>query len=167
MTQEEKQLLLIDLSARLPYGVNILVDLEREFDGGTYGVLCRIEPYVGEKYPELKGQFLLYQHGCLTPLVVEEVRPYLRPMSSMTDEEMKDLKKEHLKDEKLYAECLTNIANGDSSMRGKVIPHFATDWCNKNHFDYRGLIPMGLALEAPADMYKTDKTFDFTGETVE
>ena len=129
MTQEDKELLLKDLCARLPYGVNILVDLEREFDGGTYGVLCRIEPYVGEKYPELKGQFLLYQHGCLTPLVVEEVRPYLRPMSSMTKEE----------------------SNGWETTACKEI-----DWLNAHHFDYRGLIPMGLALEAPEGMYKTE-----------
>ena len=75
-------------------------------------------------------------------------------MSSMTNEEKKELRQEHVKDEKLYAECLTNAANGDNSMRGKVILHFAADWCNKNHFDFRGLIPMGLALEAPKDMYK-------------
>lgn len=33
-------------------------------------------------------------------------------------------------------------------MRGKVIPHFAADWCDKNMFDYRGLIPKDLALSA-------------------
>ena len=74
--------------------------------------------------------------------------------SSMTDDEKKELRQEHIKDEKLFAECLTKAENGDSSMRGKVVPHFAADWCNKNHFDYRGLIPSGLAIEAKEGMYK-------------
>ena len=87
---------------------------------------------------------------------VDDIKPYLLPMSSMTEEEKEELKQEHIKDEKLYAECLTKAANGDDSMRGKVIPHFAADWCNKNHFDYRGLIPIGLALEAPEGMYKNE-----------
>ena len=87
---------------------------------------------------------------------ISDIKPYLRPMSSMTEEEKEELKQEHCKDEKLYAECLTKAAQGDNSMRGKVIIHFAVDWCNKNHFDYCGLIPMGLALEAPEEMYKTE-----------
>jgi hypothetical protein len=139
MTQEEKQLLLIiDLCARLPYrpkGVklNLLYDPENISING-------------------------YDRGFVETLndeiPIENVRLYLRPMSSMTEKEKEELKQEHSKDEKLFAECLRNVANGDNSMRGKVIPHFAADWCNKNHFDYRGLIPMGLALEAPEDMYK-------------
>ena len=131
MTEEEKRLLLIDLCGRLPYGV--------KFQGEDSNVYT----LDAANYFALQVEDMVF-------------KPYLRPMSSMTDEEKKDLKKEHLKDEKLYAECLTNAANGDSSMRGKVIPHFAADWCNKYGFDYRGLIPMGLALEAPEDMYKTD-----------
>ena len=131
MTEEEKRLLLIDLCGRLPYGV--------KFQGEDSNVYT----LDAANYFALQVEDIVF-------------KPYLRPMSSMTDEEKKDLKKEHLKDEKLYAECLTNAANGDSSMRGKVIPHFAADWCNKYGFDYRGLIPMGLALEAPEDMYKTD-----------
>ena len=131
MTQEEKQLLIKDLCARLPYGV--------KFQGEDSNVYT----LDAANYFALQVEDMVF-------------KPYLRPMSSMTDEEKKDLKKEHLKDEKLYAECLTNAANGDSSMRGKVIPHFAADWCNKYGFDYRGLIEKGLALEAPEDMYKTD-----------
>ena len=131
MTNEEKQLLLKDLCTRLPYGV--------KFQGEDSNVYT----LDAANYFALQVEDMVF-------------KPYLRPMSSMTDEEKKDLKKEHLKDEKLYAECLTNAANGDSSMRGKVIPHFAADWCNKYGFDYRGLIEKGLALEAPEDMYKPE-----------
>jgi hypothetical protein len=42
--------------------------------------------------------------------------------------------------------------NNDSVLNSYII----TDWLNAHHFDYRGLIPMGLALEAPKDMYKTE-----------
>ena len=136
MTQEEKQLLLIDLCARLPYNVVI-----RCTDNDT-DYKCFLTTDI---LNELLHNTEYYDY-----------KPYLRPMSSMTEEEKKELRQEHVKDEKLYAECLTKTANGDDSMRGKVIPHFAADWCNKNHFDYRGLIPMGLALEAPEDMYKTE-----------
>ena len=140
MTAEERQLVLIDLCARVPYGV--MCDRL-----GQPKKLLSVAPH--KAYP------LEFDHGEYMPndYKVEDVKPYLRPMSSMTEEEKKELKQEHVKDEKLYAECLTKAANGDDSMRGKVIPHFATDWCNKNHFDFRGLIPMGLALEAPKDMY--------------
>jgi hypothetical protein len=131
MTKEEKQLLLKDLCARLPYGVMV------HFEGWNPEKLYEINLEIG----------ICNAMGGL-PI------PYLRPMSNMTEEEKEELKQEHVKDEKLYAECLTKAANGDDSMRGKVIPHFAADWCNKNHFDYCGLIPMGLALEAPKDMYK-------------
>ena len=154
MTKEEKQLLLIDLCGRLPHGV--IVDYkENEFESPHWKITTI--------YPETLDGWIGYDRKVgagsesgSRPFKIGEVKPYLRPMSSMTEEEKEDLKKEHLKDEKLYAECLTNAANGDSSMRGKVIPHFAADWCNKYGFDYRGLIPMGLALEAPEDMYKTD-----------
>lgn len=137
MTQEEKHTLLVDLCARLPYHL---------LGKDTFG-----------KTRELK---IVYPTGTI---IAKEIDgeccsscgfvPYLRPMSSMTEEEKEELRQEHIKDEKLFAECLTKAANGDSSIRGKVVPHFAADWCNKNHFDYRGLIPMGLALKAPEGMY--------------
>ena len=142
MTQEEKQLLLKDLCARLPYGVKI-IDEPAHCSGELF--LISTTDMVEYETETDTGVQTIYN-----------IKPYLRPMSSMTEEEKEDLKKEHLKDEKLYAECLTNAANGDSSMRGKVIPHFAADWCNRYGFDYRGLIPMGLALESPEGMYKTE-----------
>ena len=148
MTQEEKRILLRDLCARVPYEVqceytSVQPGLEIH---NEIGALTSIDVMHNNLY-----NFKIDNH-----LVgFSDFKPFLRPMSSMTEEEKEELKQEHIKDEKLYAECLTKAANGDDSMRGKVIPHFAADWCNKNHFDYRGLIPMGLALEAPADMYKS------------
>ena len=132
MIQEDKELLLKDLSARLPYGVKIQVSYE-ECSGYFDETVCTVdncEPF----------------H--INDRCIEYIKPYLFPMSSMTDEEKEELKQEHIKDEKLYAERLIRAAKGDSSMRGKVIIHYAMDWCNKNHFDYRGLIKKGLAIDA-------------------
>lgn len=77
----------------------------------------------------------------------EYVKPYLRPMSSMTEEEREELRQEQIKDEQLFADCIKN----HPEMRGLIIPHFASEWCDKNMFDHRGL--KGLANEAPKCMY--------------
>lgn len=125
MTQEDKNFLLKDLCARLPYGVNVLADCDKTFDQGLIGVLMRIEPYVGIK-DEYQGKYLLYQYGVFTPSFVDEVRPYLFPLSSMTEEE--------------------RIAIGNEFAYGQ--PHKAMDILHKRHIDYRGLIPKGLAIDA-------------------
>ena len=140
MTQEDKQLLLKDTSARLPYGVKCIVTKSRTEEGqkGDVGKIGWVSlegvDCIGDKEPFFSefGNF----------------KPYLLPMSSMTDVEQEELKQEHRKDEMLYIECLERTAKGDNSMRGKVILHYAMDWCNKNHFDYRGLIEKGLAIDA-------------------
>ena len=136
MEENLKQLLLKDLSARLPYGVKVLADIDKTFDEGHIGIINMIQPYVGDKYPKLKEQYLLYLNGCLTPLTIDEVRPYLFPMSSMTEEQI--LKYHNFCDvgltewgNELYYDCAESL-----------------DWLNENHFDYRGLIDKGLALDA-------------------
>ena len=77
-------------------------------------------------------------------LVEEEWKPYLRPMSSMTKEE----EKEYINIDNLSYTCPMDYA------------HFPTfkriDWLNAHHFDYRGLIPKGLAVEAPEGIYNTN-----------
>ena len=132
MTQEEKDLLLQELCARLPYGVKIMFSHN--------GFRWDWEQTLDEITKCDDGEYAVNGWG------IHGIKPYLRPMSSMTEDEKDELKKEHFKDEKLFAECLTKAANGDNSMRGKVITHFGADWCNANHFDYRGLIEKGLAI---------------------
>ena len=134
MTQENKDLLLRDLSARLPYGVEV------KYDNSICEVLA-IDTY--------NEEVTIWKSSGNSPKVkLEKVKPFLLPLSSMTEEEKEELKQEHIKDQKLYVECLTRAAKGDSSIRGKVIIHYAMDWCNANHFDYRGLIEKGLAIDA-------------------
>ena len=145
MTQEDKELLLKDLCARLPYEIKGIRIYKPEEVVTLNEVIprCRMNPNIGNgSFCELGFDKI---SDCCT---ITEFKPYLLPMSSMTDVEQEELKQEHIKDEKLYVEYLTRAAKGDSSMRGKVIIHYVMDWCNKNHFDYRGLIEKGLAIDA-------------------
>lgn len=141
MTQEDKNLLLKDLSTRLPYQVKVSVNGGKEpwtlkgmFEGEYTGMMLILEPSFPSK--DVSPQTSNWQ--------LSQCKPFLRPMSSMTEEEKFELKQEHVKDQQLFAEVIVVLNN--TEMRGKVIPHFAADWCDKNMFDYRGLIPAGLAL---------------------
>ena len=117
MTNEEKQLLLKDLCARLPYGFTV----HRYSDNRDITF--------GKNELDEFSHFLEYSEG-------EEFKPYLRPMSSMTKEETEEYK-QFLEDIEGYAysiDCVPQI-----------------DWLNAHHFDYRGLIEKGLALETPEE----------------
>ena len=111
MKQEDKELLLKDLCARSPYGVKIFVNDNVEILEGVH-MLDKVAWYDG---------------WCASD--IEEVKPYLFPLSSMTEEQRKE-----------YHELLYDPENGIN------IDYF--DWCHKNHFDCRHLIPMGLANDA-------------------
>jgi len=77
-----------------------------------------------------------------------EVKPYLRPMESMTDDEREDWYRQS----KVDYDC-------EFKPEPTLSPehcYLSVDWLNKYGFDYRGLIPMGLALEAPKGMYKIE-----------
>ena len=70
-------------------------------------------------------------------------KPYLRPLASMTEEEAIELcTGVHDKVLRITENNYTSILSIDQ-----------IDWLNSRHFDYRGLIDMGLALEAPEGMY--------------
>ena len=139
MTQEDKDLLLKDLSARLPYGVMVLEDINKEFDGGCISKLATIT--------EIKGEKMFLTKNSLTPVTIEEIRPYLRPMSSMTEEEFREYTQNDTCT--IYEE---GVLNGQAVTSGEGV-----DWLNSHHFDYRGLIEKGLAFEAPEEMYNLNK----------
>lgn len=123
MTQEEKQLLLQDLCARLPYGVRVQGNFKWGFDG-------QIMDDMRESVLDIETLEWL-MNGI-------EVRPYLRPMSSMTEEEKKKFKK-------LLEETCQMVFIGNMPYISASTSFY--DWLNAHHFDYRGLIPMGLAIE--------------------
>ena len=159
MTQEEKDLLLKDLCSRLPYGVRY-----RHFTwNDEYG-----ETYIAAQIYSINTDG--YVKNCYDDetVYIDNVRPYLFPLSSMTEEEAKELSILYgIKD--ILSINITDeyidfkIDDGFCSFERKTIWYNEIisstetfDWLNKNHFDYRGLIEKGLALEAPEEMYKTE-----------
>lgn len=134
MTHEEKQLLLKDLCARLPYGVKVV---------DVMGRVCELK--IGTA--ELIDLYYSVGDDWSTP-----IKPYLRPLLSMTEEE------EFYIEQKWNADKwgdMTGYASGESSeaeIESSDIVGFQ-DWLNEHHFDYHKLIDKGLALEAPAGMY--------------
>ena len=136
MTQEQKDLLLKELCARLPYEVKIYVDDNVEIFEGI-NILDNVIEY---------GSWLSCE--------VEEVKPLLFPLSSMTEEQ----KDEYDKMTELDIEyTITQIKN--DSIIWNDSPIWTTglnryNWLIKNHFDIYGLIPMGLAIDATGlDIY--------------
>lgn len=120
MTEENKQLLLKDICARLPYH-----DLWVQYYNKDWLAIG-----YGHERIELLSSIVSSVTGPC-PLI-DEIKPYLRPMSSMTQEEK----------EFIY--------------NGHIEFWVREDYCNKHHLDYRGLIPKELALKAPEGMYKID-----------
>ena len=140
MTQEEKQLLIKDLCARLPYGVKVCA----RFNTGSRYTADVTAICADRDYIETRQNVLHTYRGSS----VEDIRPYLRPLSSMTEEEGKEweqLLNYNLSDEN---EMMVTVFVEDT-------PDYI-DWFHEHHFDYRGLIEKGLALEAPEGMYKTE-----------
>ena len=123
MTQENKELLLKDLCARLPYGVKVRYSSTKEF------ITCNLQSV----NPIYNIVDLWSKKGCFNPVHISKIKPYLFPLSSITEEQSR-----------IYHELIKGMF-GTSALIN--IEEFV-DWCNKNHFDYRGLIPKGLALDA-------------------
>ena len=121
MTQEDKELLLKDLCARLPYNVICQVEFK---ENGKYNskVMLLSGIFTDEAYFTTKGG----------SIYSNEYKPYLSPMSSMTDYQKSD-----------YQFITERWMNDPSHSISDSI-----DWLNKNHFDYRGLIEKGLAIDA-------------------
>lgn len=125
MTKEDKELLLRDLCARLPYGVKIRIEY----------------PFLKEEewHPEVLYGLDL-QRLCIanTSIRLEEIKfkPYLFPLSSMTDEQ-----------KVIYGDlCYKVLYNSKGLINSDVMEY--VNWCYKNHIDINNLIPMGLANDA-------------------
>ena len=147
MTQEQKDLLLKDLCARLPYDVKVkfivneVSAIEEKFIYNIDGEYSYITN--GKSYLTLDIIKALFNNH------LDEIKPYLFPLSSMTEEQKKDI----FHNGKFY------INRHNSLCR---FPMYEDDYdfvtmedcleifnkLNKYHFDYRGLIPLGLAIDA-------------------
>jgi hypothetical protein len=130
MTKEDKLLVCKDICARLPYGLKV------SFEGGK--LIWSVESV------SVEGDDIeVWIEGGNYPL--ESTKPFLRPMRSMTADEQKE-----------WFEC--SHVEYDCEFKADATVsvdycHLSVDWLNEHHFDYRGLIEKGLAVEAPKEMY--------------
>ena len=129
MTQEDKELLLKDLCARLPHHCQVFYEYVDDLDNKIYGYSLTLNTWCIDEFDANKAV----------------VKPYLRPMSSMTEEEKVQLSQYACIGEDLNGEFIDEVQRKDCAAY--------IDWLNKHHFDYRGLIEKGLAIEAPKEMY--------------
>ena len=162
MNQEDEKLLLIDLSSRLSYGVQIHIDFINNGHIVGDATLESIKAITGILFDfvDFKQDF---KHGECVPingfsghklLKIGDFKPYLRSISSMTEDEKHELYQ-------VFQECPTIIKTFPSYAEFFIYADIINsidmvnviDWFNAHHFDYRGLIEKDLVLEAPEGMY--------------
>lgn len=119
MKQEQKELLLKDLCSRLPYGIK----------ASYYGAEEECETWDEIEGITLDGYVDIGQYS----LPIESIKPYLFPLSSMTEEQYNE-----------YYNMGYSVTERGWSMAN----YHQIEWFNKNHFDYQGLIEKSLALDA-------------------
>lgn len=129
MKQEDKELLLQDLSARLPYNIKIQLTEYSDLTGEKLPSKIKILDYC------MLGKVQAYCKGFRK----DEIKPYLFPLSSMTEEQNKEL---HDKLIELELQALNGEINRIDAVK------FEIDYYLENHIDYRGLIEKGLAIDA-------------------
>lgn len=137
MTKKDKQLLFKDLCSRLPYHVRVKVWLE-------YGDTEEGPLDLQHNYGDVLLDAFYYKK-------IKKIKPYLRPMSSMTEDEHNDWFQ-------YYHNAETEELNksGDYFKAAMSGDNAKYDWMNAHHFDYRGLIELGIALNAPEGMYSKE-----------
>jgi hypothetical protein len=169
MTQEDKELLLKDLCARLPFHVKVSIDFEGylevlpddenlqypyrknlkfilDYDNKTIEDISK-EPHILYAYPCTERFAMLrgYTYELDYGVPVEFIKPYLRPMSSMTEEEKEDIKP-------LFLQVWTDDNKRLLVVRQNKMAKYL-NYLYSHHLDFCNLIPKNLALEAPEDMY--------------
>ena len=135
MTQKDKELLLKDLCARLPYKCKYKASKEITHWYKLTLNTETIDKIIDDYY--------------------DEIKPYLRPMDSMTEEERYEIQEILGKDIEIFDDFI-NIIDSSRKRFSFLELQALLDWLNAHHFDFRGLIKKGLALEVPEGMYKTE-----------
>lgn len=129
MKTEDKELLLRDLCARLPYGVKLQL-YTGELDND---VLNSIDT---EEYIIINGKD-----------DIENVKPYLFPLSSMTEEQREEFLNIQTEERQILLNALIEYKSGKYDKIPIIAPYKQIEWLNKNHFDYRNLINKNLAID--------------------
>ena len=119
-----KELLLKDLCARLPYGVKVKTNNIHILRLGTH---TRVGEYVTD--------------------VIEPCKPYLFPLSSMTEEQREEFLNIQTEERQILLNALIEYKSGKYDKIPIIAPYKQIEWLNKNHFDYRNLINKNLAID--------------------
>ena len=151
MKEKEYDLLMKDLCGRLPYGVKANVSGWDEEKQEEVNIPLRVYSIDTDGYLRFENNdYGVNYYG------IEYCALFLRPLSSMTEEE----KKEYIEYAGYEIEESVNGRHYENYLKdfcgtpdNPSVNADSVDWLNKNMFDYRGLIPKGLALEAPEGMY--------------
>ena len=133
MIQENKEILIKDLCARLPYGVKVL------FENEVFSI-----DYISATYEEIK----LDIPDNYNTFNISNVKPYLFPLSSMTEEQLFEVQEILGKNEIEIEDGFLRILDSDRNTISYLEILAVLEWFYKNHFDIYGLIPMGLAIDA-------------------
>lgn len=143
MTQNDKELLIKDLCARLPYGVkckvNYIINNESTYGEDVEKECTDIVKRINFDTYSIYTEWLGYESD------IEDIKPYLRPLSFMTKEECIELGNINATIENI-SEVIPNVPYYIEVACSKQI-----DWLNEHHFDYRGLIEKGLAIAVAKD----------------
>lgn len=143
MLQEHKELLLKDLCARLPYGVKFLRESWNYEWDQELSVIEVLEDIDKDGYI---NRTKVYN--------VEDIKPYLFPLSSMTEEMLEELNANGFFK---YRDTIVNVSHLESKngISKEIYTYidiesisFLIEYFHSHHIDYRGLIPMGLAIDA-------------------
>lgn len=138
MENLDKKILIKELTARLSYGVKFFAQSEGQVYT-AYKMCPENEWVIGY---DAKDDIRWYN--------VEEVTLYLRPMESITAEELYEIQ-EMIGEDIEYHDGFISFSSIRTLSYLELCEIF--DWFNAHHFDYRGLIKKGLAFEAPEGMY--------------
>ena len=143
MRQEEQELIIKDLCTRLPYGVKAYIKIWSKLKGewveGIYTVRS-IDPLLNDIYTSTENGSV----GVILGHSDYSIEPYLFPLSSMTDEQ-KNTFSGKVSILNSFIDGSIYLSEDEELTPEDLIEIF--DFLNKNHFDYRGLIPMGLAID--------------------
>lgn len=145
MNQQDKELLLKDLCARLPYGVIMQMNNHN---------------YLPAKLKSIDIDRELLEIGTIHDVFLDACKPYLRPLSSMTEKEfvyLMSIRGMNLRTYEIQEMMSEYLSHPNRIAIVNTLGKYShsIDWLNKNMFDYRGLIPKGLALEQHKGWYRT------------
>lgn len=138
MTQEDKDLLLRDLCCRLLYRVRMF-EIESINDIQSHLTLYSIT--------NKESVICITPSGGIIGSSIDAFKPYLFPISSMTEEQREEFLNIQTEERQILLNALIEYKSGKYDKIPIIAPYKQIDWLNKNHFDYRGLIERGLAID--------------------